>query len=251
MSAERKEIVLTAASVSDRGLVRAENQDHHYEDLGRSVFCVADGMGGGQGGAKASEIVCAHVAGVLEGTSDYASRVDGVVKCLQSANLAIQRFAQKSGYDQMATTVVATVFDVDSARVSCVHVGDSRLYRWRDGKLDQLTVDHTVSEELSRRADLAMYSAQLRASSNPYSHVLTRAIGIGETVESERSEHEVRPGDRYLLCSDGIYDMLGEDGLTNVFNLGGSPRASVARLQALTVREGAEDNYTAIVVKVD
>jgi protein phosphatase len=223
-------MTLTTGSVTDRGLVRPRNEDHAYENTAGGVFCVADGMGGGQGGAKASEIACAHVASSLEGAQNYDARAFGVSASVMESHEAIRRFAEKAGYTQMGTTLVAAVFDLDRARLLAVHVGDSRLYRWRDGALERLTADHTIE---------------------PGSHILNRAIGIGEVTWPDCNEFDLRAGDRYLLCSDGVHGMLSDAQMANVFSLGGSPLATVARLQVLTVLAGAEDNYTAIVVNVD
>lgn len=233
---------LRHAALSGRGLVRAENQDHYFADARGGLFCVADGMGGGQGGAKASEIVCREVSAASR-SGAAAERNASLDACVRAANGAIRDFARGAGYSQMATTVVFLTFD-GMGGVHAGHVGDSRLYRFRGGRLECLTRDHTVAAEM-RGAGWKSLAAS-RASS--LSHVLTRAVGVDREVEVEWTELDAKPGDRFILCSDGVYDMLDDRRIEFLVSRAKTPSGCCKSLEKDILAAGAADNYTIIAV---
>ncbi len=240
-----------SASFSARGLVRRENQDRLMVRRARPTFCVADGMGGGEGGAEASRIVCSELSATVARHRNFGPRVRACADAVRTANARIRAFAERAGYRQMATTVALLALDAEDPSIGVVgHVGDSRVYRFRDGGLTCLTHDHTMAGELSRTAVTRAMADEIGCRRHPLAHVLTRAVGVGREVHPEWRKIDVRPGDRYLVCSDGVYDMVPDDALRAAFAAGGAPREVVRRVSREVVAAGAHDNYSLVVVDI-
>ena len=240
---------LAAVSQSETGLVRPNNEDHLYVSLPRRVFCVADGMGGGAEGERASEIVCAAVRQMMAACGEsFDARVAAACQAIEEANDYIFAYAHERGYARMGSTAVVLVFDVaDLRRVAVIHVGDSRLYRIRGGLAEALTRDHSVGFALG---DVAGARAeQFRDRANPLAHVLTRAIGSDESVRCTVTETDARVGDRFVLCTDGVHDVISNARLA-IFAGGGTLDAARERLSAEVVKCGAPDNYSFVLVSV-
>ena len=238
---------LDAVFVSETGLVRDENQDNVLVSVSHGVFGVADGMGGGAEGAKASATVChelkmmTHVAG-----DTFEQRVSAVRASIVDANAAIYAYATERGFSQMGSTAAVIVFDPNNAsRAAVMHIGDSRIYRIRRGLVSLLTRDHSVGRELSDFA--GSRAADLRSRANPLTHVLTRAVGVKPAVYTEEREIDVMPGDRYLLCTDGVHDVV-TDARLGVFVAAGNLESAASRLAEEVVRCGAPDNYSFVLV---
>ena len=238
---------LDAVFVSETGLVRKDNQDNVLASVDHGVFCVADGMGGGDEGAKASATVChelklmTHVAGAT-----FADRIAAVQSSIVDANAAIFAYANSRGFQQMGTTAAVLLFDQrDATRAAVIHVGDSRIYRIRGGLVTPLTRDHSVGRELSEFA--GKQAESFRDRSNPLTHVLTRAVGVQSSVKSDEREIDVRPGDRFVLCTDGVHDVIS-DARLGVFAAGGDLEYAAERLAAEVVKCGAPDNYSFVIV---
>jgi len=217
-------------AISDAGLARMDNQDSHFADRARGIYCVADGMGGIGGGALASSILCgevskAHVSGkTLE---EAAGAVDEAMSC---ANAKIIECARRSGCQGMGTTAAVLLFDpAGTQRAAIGYVGDSRVYRRRGVKFKQLTHDHRKSH---------------------YSHLLTRAVGMGGDFSVDWVQATVKKGDVWVLCTDGVHDMLADSTINGILSHGGSPDEIAARIDSAVRRGGALDNYTIIVVVV-
>lgn len=240
------------ASVSERGLVRADNQDSLLIRDDCRVYCVADGMGGGEGGAEASAIMCRTLDKSVVGRLDFSGRIKAMAAAVHEANAEIRAFARRAGYRQMATTVAMMSLDLDSAAPTAIigYVGDSRVYRLRSGELARLTHDHTLAGELSRRASVRAAAGKLGADADRLSHVLTRAVGIEGDVQTEWRRVDLAPGDAYLVCSDGVYDMAGDAGIRDALASAATARDAVSALAEKTVAAGAADNYTMIVLKL-
>ena len=247
---ERRAVGFVATSTTDRGLVRGDNQDAFACVPEEGFLCVADGMGGGEGGALASEWTSAALleawrAGAAEALEAREARLN---EALQEVNGRIRAHAKEKGYRMMGTTLAAVLHDCVGGgyRARIVHVGDSRVYRYRLGRLDVLTRDHTVGNELG--SALAKTSADeadsLRSRGNPLTHILTRAVGTEMRVRPEWKTVDVQRGDRYLLCSDGVHDMLSDAEISVILKESSSPRAAMARIEAAVRSAGAGDNYT-------
>ena len=218
---------LDAVFVSETGLVRAENQDNALVSIGHGVFCVADGVGGGLEGARASAIVCRELQHMLNASgATLSERVASVRRSLDAANDVIADYAASHGYAQMGSTAAALVFDpLDFSRAAAVHVGDSRVYRVRGGLAEALTRDHRAAG----------------------TNALTRAVGAGPRLRCDARLIDVRPGDRFVICSDGVHGVVSDARLALFASCGGLETAA-ERLADAVLRAGAPDNYTFVIV---
>jgi len=236
------------ASVCERGLVRSENQDSVLCDAAHGVFAVADGMGGGQGGARASELVIETLRRETARTDDFPECAEAVRRTIGAANAAIRDYARKEGFRQTGSTVAAFILgDAVPGPSLVAWVGDSRIYRLRDGELQFLTRDHTVANEFfgAKGARDGSYDRSL-----PYAHVLTRALGVETDVAADWRRCEIRPGDRLLVCSDGVHDMLPTEAIRSTLAAAASAEDGVRRLSQAVCAAGAHDNFTAVLVFV-
>lgn len=237
---------LRAISRTERGLVRRENEDNVLCLGEHALFAVADGMGGGEEGGLASRIVCEEIKkGVV--SSDFSRRTDEIAGAVARANARIFEYAKDRGIRQMGSTVALLALDgPDGGRCAIGSVGDSRVYRLRNGKAVQLTRDHSVGVELAERVG-ASAGRRFASRSNPLAHILTRAIGTEPSVEIEWHKIDVRPDDRFLICSDGVHDVIGTDDLGRILSVGDLPTAASA-LDREVLRCGAPDNYSFVIV---
>ena len=240
------------ASMSECGPVRSDNQDHVHVDARALAFCVADGMGGCEGGGEASAIVCRNVASAqLEGVS-IDERVRRIEAAILHANEDIRAHAAAAGYGQMGSTATILLVDPDGLSSAAVgNVGDSRVYRLRSGRLEQLTKDHTMGDEIRRAAEAAGQKPLADMRARFLSHVLTRAVGIGaEPPVVDWNRIDLREGDVFLLCSDGVHGGVEGRRIASALATPGKAKDIVARLRELVLKGGANDNFSAVVVKV-
>jgi serine/threonine protein phosphatase PrpC len=241
--------------VSACGLVRKDNQDCLLALPDAGFFCVADGMGGGKGGALASQWICETFAQTIR-TSDFANqpgerRKTLIDAALQDVNQRIRTYANEHGFRSMGSTVVALATDPSvPAQLSILHAGDSRIYRMRRGELLLLTRDHTVGGELSRKTHSRSESNDLKSRQNPLAHILTRAVGTEFRVRPDWQTTDVRLGDRFLLCTDGVHDMLSDEEIAVRLRGRGAPDEIARRLEEAIVAAGAGDNYSMICLEV-
>ena len=236
------------AAASDRGLVRAENEDSYLLRPDDFFLAVADGMGGGADGALASAWISeAFTALLADPPAGFRARVKGAGAALEAANARIRNYMKERGIKMMGST--AAVLRADPARPSrgvVAHVGDSRIYRWRKGKGVQLTRDHTVGDELGRAHVSASEAAALKSRKNPLSHILTRAVGTGFKVRPDWRKIDLRPGDRYLLCTDGVHDVLSNEQVSVLLGRAKAPADAVKAFAREVIARGAPDNYTLV-----
>lgn len=238
---------LDAFAKSDRGLERADNQDWFVCRPEQGLLCVADGMGGGSGGALASRWTCEAVSKVM--SRPFGERKDAVDEQLEEANARIRAYAKANHFKSMGTTAVGMIFDPANCTLSRVfHVGDSRAYRLRYGRIDRLTRDHTVGSEMGYAVgnSSSEQARALQARSNPLSHILTHAVGTEIHVHQEWRTLDVMRGDRLMFCSDGVHDILDDDEIAECMSVGGSPQEVVAAIEERVRAGGAHDNYTII-----
>jgi serine/threonine protein phosphatase PrpC len=246
----RPSLHMSAASLSERGLVRRDNQDHIFVRRSARSYCVADGMGGGEGGAEASRIVCSALSSAVADNHDFAERVRGVAEAIHASNTKIREFAASAGYRQMATTVTIFLVDPGNCRSGVVgHVGDSRVYRFRKGSLVRLTHDHTLAGELERSAVANALAGDLGGRRHVIAHMLTRAVGLEKEVQPDWRKIDIKSGDWFLLCSDGVYDMVPDSKLEAAIAAGGMPHEVVRRIADEVVAAGAEDNYSMVIIR--
>jgi len=240
------------------GRVRKANQDAYCALLAPNtppgvggVLAVADGMGGHQSGERASQMAVAGVLRLLGKRQAGASRdtlppngrpaqLRGVVEQVNSEVFAAAATPETRG---MGTTLSLAVVEGDTLSIG--HVGDSRVYLLRNGNLAQLTPDHSwVAEEVARGAITAE-----EARTHPRRNLITRAIGIGQTVEPVTLSAELEQGDILLLCSDGLHGMVPDDQISAVLS-SEEPKAAAARLVDMANAAGGNDNITAIVARL-
>ena len=222
------------------GTVRATNEDAYLCRPEIGLFAVADGVGGASGGDFASAEVMRALAEIPDGIAP--NELLGAVRIrLQSVHDRLQGVMGAHGRNPPATTVVVLLLSGD--HLACVWVGDSRAYMLRDGALIRLTSDHSVVGEMVRAGKLT----DAQAERHPGGNVITRAIGVhsgGALVDKVVAS--VEPGDRILLCSDGLFKAVAQPGIVDRMS---EPEPAEALLQAALVA-GAKDNVTALVAQV-
>ena len=242
---------------TDPGMVRSHNEDSVFGNPHRGLVILADGMGGYNAGEVASGMATTVLSTELEAA--FATRSpdevspDGVPyshaavrEQVSRTNSAIYNAAESQPqYAGMGTTLVLALFHDD--RVTAAHIGDSRLYRLRDGALEQLTRDHSLLQE---QIDAGMISVE-EARHSQNKNLVTRALGVDPEVETEIHDHEVRVGDIYLLCSDGLNDMVeDEETALTLQALGANLELAATQLIQMANDNGGRDNVSVILVKV-
>jgi len=237
-------------SLTARGRVRSQNEDSIACDAGAGFAILADGMGGYNAGEVASGIAVTVLAEKLKsvwltGVYDQDSSKP-IQTAIEEANAAIYRMAQSQPQCLgMGTTLVFALFHDN--RITVAHVGDSRLYRYRHERLEQITHDHSLLQE---QINLGLVSRE-DARHSPNKNLLTRALGIGSVVDVEIQEHDVLPGDIYLLCSDGLNDMVDDEEIRHTLNLPELPLELAAqRLVQIANNNGGRDNISVILVRI-
>jgi PPM family protein phosphatase len=229
---------LDISVASERGQ-RERNEDALTADAGSGFFAVADGIGGELGGEVASRTVISSLARFFESSSDVTA--DPVIARVQldvAIRLAHRRLVEEShaGFRHMGTTLAALLLRGD--HVVYAHVGDSRIYRLRDGTLERLTIDHSVREP---RVVVSAHRGGV------YVESLTRAIAARSEVIPDHAEYESRRGDVVLICSDGVSRPLGDSHLGRVL---AGPWSDPARvLVSCAIASGGTDNASAIVLR--
>lgn len=234
---------LNAGGSTHVGLVRDHNEDAFLLDV--PLFVVADGMGGHNGGEIASGTTIETFNGARKGLAGDPNPVTRLAEVAQAANRAV--FAKASGDPELArmgTTLTAAM--ARDGRLFIAHVGDSRCYRLRDGRLDQLTVDHTLVGEFVREGRIT----EEQARTHPQRSIITRALGVEPAVPIDSITLEVASGDRFLICSDGLYGMLYDEEIQSYLVSIADPQQCAEQLIDAANRAGGEDNTTTIVVDI-
>ncbi len=237
-------ILVTAVGRTDPGLKRKHNEDAYAILEDHHLFVIADGMGRHAAGEIASQL-CVDAISEAFRTGDFApprdpslprraARLQAAI--LQANGRILAAATENDSYSGMGTTVVCAYFSQNNQRVYIAHVGDSRCYRLRGGKLVQLTTDHTLGA-----AGIKGMSAS----------VLSRAVGIEETVDVDVNMESPLPGDVYLLCSDGLSRMVSGDEIQATLEASGTLEEATKVLIDKANQGGGRDNITAILVRVD
>ena len=227
---------------SDTGLVRKHNEDSMLVNDALGLWLVFDGMGGHTNGALASQTAAAAFD-PFEMPQDFANAVTAVAERVHQVNGVLAEVAAREGIERMGTTAVGLL--VKDREFATVWVGDSRAYIYRRGGLFQLSVDHTHVQELLDQGLLTPEDA----ADHPMSHVLTRALGVEPEGHVDIVQDEIEPGDRFLLCSDGLTGPLSDGEIGELMGLPDIDEA-VDRMIAFAHERGAPDNVTAIVVEI-
>lgn len=250
---------LSISGISDPGCLRTENEDTIFLDESGHFMLLADGMGGHERGAEASETAINVIREFLnpevlmEELMDItdAEGIPTEVICLtslvedaiQKANSVIYKRNQEAGLQRyMGTTLVGLVpVQGDGNYMLWFHVGDSRLYRWRDSRLERLTVDHSAYLEWERNG---------QHGKEPPKNIITRAVGPHEMVMADIGYDKWQKNDIYILCSDGLTDMISEDTVSKLINTEKSVDTISTRLVDAANEAGGKDNVSAVVCKV-
>jgi protein phosphatase len=227
---------------SDTGRQRNANEDSFF--VRAPIFVVADGMGGAQAGEVASKAAAdAFDVDLPEGPPERVLR-----ETILAANRTIHELARADpSRAGMGTTLTAAIVDAAGEEVAIGHVGDSRAYRLRAGKLEQLTRDHSLVEEMRRKGQLTDAQAQ----DHPQRSIITRALGPEPEVEPDLQTVAAAPGDVFLICSDGLTTMLGEEQIAKLLSGATSMSAAVRALVDEANRAGGRDNITALAFRLE
>ena len=240
---------LSVAAGTDVGRIRAGNEDNLYADADqeRGLFIVADGMGGHAAGEVASEMAVQIVARDFAGVRDLTGPdpLLQMAAALKAANRAIyERTIVEADKQGMGTT--ASCLAMGQGRWIIGHIGDSRIYLFRDGTLRQVTKDHSYVQE---QVDAGFLTPE-QARYHPYSNVITRCVGANAEVEADVLHGELQNGDVFVLASDGLTGMVEDPQLKKILETRQTPGRMVDALITEANRRGGLDNITAVVVHV-
>ena len=231
-----------ASALTDTGRRRPQNEDTFVCEP--PLFAVADGVGGAQAGEIASRLA----ATALEERPTRALGEETLVTLIQTANDRIyRRSLEDPAAAGMGTVMTALLVDEGSGDIAIGHVGDSRAYRFRDGVFEQLTPDHSLVGDLVRSGQLSPEEAE----NHPHRSVITRAVGTEPTVDVETLTVAAAPGDLYLICSDGLTDIVRDEQIADLIRKADhDPDAASEALVAAANRAGGIDNITVVVFEI-
>jgi protein phosphatase len=252
--------LLQVSAVSDIGRVRKTNEDAFVADLGVSLFCVADGMGGHDAGEVASALAIDAITGFIRRSAcepdfSWPYGVDRMLSydanrlrtAVQVANRRIFQAAENNdSYNGMGTTTVGAL--VSGTCMAVAHVGDSRLYLIRRGRIERLTEDDSWA------ATILAHDPRLKAAdlaSHPMRNVLTNVLGARDQVDVHISEHTLEPGDIVLLCSDGLHGVLDDAALAHIAATEHDIELAARKMVDAALDSGSRDNVTALLFRFD
>jgi protein phosphatase len=246
-----KAVELHHGAATDVGLVREVNEDAYL--AAPPVFVVADGMGGHEGGDVASRIVVEEFGALADAGYDPHRGAEAIAATLRSCQDRIEEYgaAQRAGGARRfhaGTTVVVALLVEDAAEPKWLlaNLGDSRIYRFAGGRLEQVSVDHSVVQELVDAGAISRDDAAV----HPERHVITRALGNLEGLGADYFLLPLPSVDRLLLCTDGITGMVGDAELAAILAGVDDPRDAADQMVAAALAAGGKDNATAVVVDV-
>ncbi|MEW6261951.1 MAG: Stp1/IreP family PP2C-type Ser/Thr phosphatase [Thermodesulfobacteriota bacterium] len=246
------------AAKTDPGKKREQNEDNLLTLPEQGLFLVADGMGGHNAGEVASALAVETVLKAAAHLPALNARVpwwrrlffprrkpfnpvEWLHDTIYQANERIWQAAQADSSRKGMGTTLAMILKREQALLTA-HVGDSRVYRFRTNKLNQLTQDHSLAQELVRQGVMSPEEALYAAPSN----VLTRALGVRDKVAEDIIYHSVEPGDLFLLCSDGLYNMVDEDDLIRIIKENSPLEAKTSKMISEANKAGGSDNITVV-----
>jgi len=247
-------VIIETVYCTDTGRIRKHNEDCIAGDEKLGLAILADGMGGYQAGEVASKIAVSTIMSYMKAPAKYNIERQTNHRChsltvqleqaVLKANQVIYDTAEKnSAYQGMGTTVVATLFHQNC--VSIAHVGDSRLYRIRKNEFQQITKDHSVLQEL---IDCGFYTSE-QARHSPNRNLVTRALGVANEVNVEIQEQSVLSQDIYLLCSDGLNDMLEDCAIHEIIKHSKDLEHAANLLVSAANSKGGNDNISLILIR--
>jgi serine/threonine protein phosphatase PrpC len=223
---------------TDKGRVRGHNEDS-YSARDDGLWAVADGMGGHEGGEWASGRIV-EVLDKIDLALGFEETCEEALAAAVAANRQILVEGKQRG-KSMGSTLIMLV--IEGTHYGLLWAGDSRAYLMRGGKLQRLSRDHTQVQEMVTRGLMTPEQAQ----GHPMGHVLSRAVGVQKEIELDRVEGEIQPGDIFLLCSDGLHGVVGDEAIAEHFSRDAPDRA-LDKLIDLTLEKGAPDNVTGFAI---
>lgn len=247
---------IEAFGLSHRGLTRPGNEDSYLVAPELGLLAVADGMGGAAAGEVASRMTvdavrCAFEEadvtwpGAMREEPAPSPGLPRLVAAVERANVRVHAAARAdSGKVGMGTTFTALL--VLDGHGAVAHVGDSRLYRLRAGRLERLTRDHTLIDDFVRRGVLTPEEAER----SPYKHTITRAVGVESTIDVDRRYLGTLPGDVLLLATDGLHGAIGDDDITAILQTEPELTRAASQLIEATLDAGAPDNVTVVLARI-
>lgn len=234
----------TAGACTHVGQIRQGNEDSYVAIDG--LYVVADGMGGHSAGEVASEIAVRTLAEIYTSTNPGMTTPEQVAEAIGTANTAIflesLDDSEKAGMGTTLTALVVT--DAKAHQIVVANIGDSRTYLWRDGKLQQVTVDHSHVQTLVERGAISAAEARTHYQRN----IVLRALGIDTSIDIDLFPMDVQDGDRFILCSDGLVDEAEDSEIENEIRLKTEPQLLAQSLVDLANDHGGRDNITVLVV---
>lgn len=250
-------MILISSGRTDTGRTRKNNEDSYLVDDDRRLFAVADGIGGHEGGEVASRMAIEGLSQIIQerfSVSDdtpahgFSAEGDAVKSALNHAFTLVNKTIRQAAAGDpalfgMGTTMTALLCRETTAYLA--HVGDSRAYRLRSGVLTQVSEDHTVVAEQMRAGLLTAQQARTTS----YRHVITRALGIDTEIAVDQRAIEVRPDDTFLLCTDGLTEMVEDAQIREILS-NALPREAAELLVREANARGGADNITVVVVQV-
>jgi protein phosphatase len=249
-----------AAGLSDVGLQREHNEDSFVVMEEYDLFVVADGMGGHRAGDVASRLATETISEFFRSTANedvtwpfhfdtnLSEEENRLLTGIRVANRQIfERSTRSREYHGMGTTVVGAMFSPKKQRMYIGHVGDSRCYRIRDGQIRLMTRDHSLINDYL----LAMPDLTDEQKSELPKNVITRALGMQDHVVVDLQHDDPRPGDTYVLCSDGLSGMVSDGDIQLIVTGAGNVRDACLRLIERANERGGEDNITAVLIKIE
>ena len=236
----------SSADRSHVGMVRAINEDACLALPERGLWAVADGMGGHEAGDVASQMVIETLQQIKPPTN-WPDFLEAVRECLRDVNRRLrEESAQRYQHRTIGSTVVVLI--AYEAQCACLWVGDSRIYRLRDGQLRQLTRDHSHVQELVDQGLIAPENAHR----HPLANVITRAVGSADELQIDEVVHPLQAGDLFLLCSDGLNKTVGDEEIARLLaHSDHNCQEAVKAFIHLALMRDANDNVTTVVVNID
>jgi len=230
-------------SIYETGCVRKNNEDSFLVLPEACLFAVADGMGGHNAGEVASQLAVEELR--KKASALTFIDIDGIqnwmLESIGEANREVFNASLLSEETEgMGTTLTAMVIRDNKAVIG--HVGDSRVYLWRDAALSLLSEDHSMVNELVRLGQLT----EEKAKNHPHKNVLSRALGVDKTTAIDCFQLEVQLGDVFLLCTDGFSNMIEDEEMSEEFSVPGTWEEHLERLKSMVLERGAPDNFTAV-----